>query len=43
MGHNARHVDGWFDPAEEQYKALPLWKGIVGWALLALVIALILG
>jgi len=41
--HNGRHVDGWLDHAEEQYKTHPLWKGVVAWVLLALVVALILG
>ncbi len=43
MGHNGRHVDGWLDYAEKQYKTLPLWKGVLAWVLLALVVALILG
>lgn len=41
--HNGRHVDGWLDYAEEQYKTLPMWKGVVAWLLLAFVVALILG
>lgn len=43
MGHSGRHVDGWLDQAEEQYKTYPLWKGVLAWVLLALVVALILG
>jgi hypothetical protein len=41
--HNGRHVDGWLDHAEEQFKTYPLWKGVLAWVLLALVVALILG
>lgn len=43
MGHNGRHVGGWLDCAENQYKTLPIWKGVISWPVLALVIALILG
>lgn len=43
MGHNARHVDGWLDHADEQYKTYPLWKGVVTWIFLAFVFAVIIG
>lgn len=36
-----QHADVWLDPDEKQYKFYPVWKGVLAWALLILIGALI--
>ncbi len=37
--YSGRHVDGWFDHVEEQFKADSMWKGLLAWVVLLTLIA----